>query len=73
MTKEEAFVYWGTANGWSKEKGEQFKIAEAIHKKDMEENPDDHRFAPGDRQKESRGYTTSRCKCGFGWYVDSSG
>ena len=73
MTKTEAFKYWGTMNGWNKETSEQFEIARAMHKKDKEENPNSHKYAPTDYQQSSRGYNTSRCKCGFGYYVDSSG
>ena len=73
MKKKEAFKYWGTMNGWNKETHEQFRVAQQIHIKDRGDNPSDHEYAPRNIQQESRGYNDSRCKCGFGYYVDSSG
>jgi hypothetical protein len=73
MNKKEAFKYWGTMNGWNDEVFAQFRIAQEIHRKDQEENPDDHEYAPRNIQQSSRGYNKSQCKCGFGYYVDSSG
>jgi len=72
MEKKEAFKYWGTMNSWSDEESAQFRIAESIHYKDRDENPDEHRYAPTNYQQSSRGYNDSRCKCGFGYFVDSS-
>ncbi len=74
MSKEkEAFKYWGTMNGWDDETSKQFRIAQKLHDEDKEQNPDDHQYAPTDRQQSSRGYNKTQCKCGFGYYVDSSG
>ena len=73
MTKKEAFKYWGTMNGWDEETSKQFRIAEALHQDDVQANPEEHQYAPTNYQQSSRGYNESRCKCGFGYYVDSSG
>ena len=73
MTKKEAFKYWGTVNGFSDEKYEQFAKAQEIHLLDRAENPEAHQYAPKNYQQSSRGYNENRCKCGFGYYVDSSG
>jgi len=73
MKKKEAFKYWGTMNGWNKETSAQFRIAQQVHIKDREENPDNHMYAPKNIEQSSRGYNDNRCKCGFGYYVDSSG
>jgi len=73
MTKKEAFKYWGTLNGFSDEKYKAFREAQNVHAKDRDENPDKHQYAPRDMQQEVRGYSTNHCKCGFGYYVDSSG
>ena len=71
MTKEEAFKHWGTMNGWGQKTSREFKEADELHKKDMEENPDDHEYAPPNPER-YRGWRKTRCKCGFGHNVDSS-
>jgi hypothetical protein len=73
VTKKEAFKYWGTLNGFSDEKYQEFRKAQLLHMEDRDKNPDAHQYAPTDYQQTSRGYTENRCKCGFGYYVDSSG
>ncbi len=71
MTKEEAFIQWGTRNGHSKLTSDQFDMAQKIHDKDKEENPQDHEWGPKNG-REHRGWATPHCKCGFAYSVDSS-
>jgi hypothetical protein len=73
MTKKEAFKYWGTLNGFSDEEYKEFTKAQVLHAQDRVDNPEAHQSAPKDYQASSRGYNTHQCKCGFGYYVDSSG
>ena len=70
MTKNEAFVNWGTLNGHSKEKGNQFLEAQKVHTEDKKDNPEAHEMSGSEPV---RCWHSASCSCGFSYDYDSSG
>ena len=69
MTEKEAFIGWGTLNGFGREKSAAFCEAQRLHDEAKKENPLAHVTKNGTSY---RCFHTVSCSCGFNYSYDSS-